>query len=711
MTSSSRLVETVQLNFEDFSESFLTCGTCLTLFDSGEHQPKLLPCSHTLCRACLQRIVPNPASSSASSSAAAAAAAASTLGTFRCPICREGIAVPIGGAAAFPPSFVVNQLLDLMVSQRKDLVPKCSIHTGRELLFCETCDSVFCAACQSPEQGGHQNKPDHTVLSFSVAVKRTAEILLYKAHLATSQLSSAYETVSRECDRLDSAAESCILDVDESFQQLHELVERRHSAVRSLVRKLQDEKRRCLREQLGLIAQEKAKVERECEGLQYQMDVMAITKKISDLNGRLGNMVALSEPRENHYIAYKCKGSAEFNAIDSAISSFGSVLVSATYPGLCRLELLEPTATVNLTCRARLQAVDYHGRIRTGGGDPVTARLETPLGELLETAVEDAEDGTYLVRFVPLCAGRHRLTVRVFDRPVRGCPVELDVAGRHRPVAKVTAGSSGACQIERLQAPYAVASSLAGTEVFVSDTGNCRIAVLDSNLQWLGEIGKDTAASGRAATGLAVDAAGRLWVANWKERQVFELDPSQDRIVSTISGDFLAEPGLVAVGSRGEIVVGDAGSGQVHIVDPGSGCRVASIGNSSSSSRRLKSLTALTADWSNCADGGCSLVYGLASGEVTVCGGGDWAKIGDLRCQSSNGAVAGLAVDEFGRLLVARQPGVVQVYTRPLGEFICDILPEEQERLRRPGGVCCLPDGWLVVADTAGNTVKKFRYT
>ncbi|VDK35138.1 unnamed protein product [Taenia asiatica] len=128
---SSRLVETMMINVEDFSESFLTCGTCLSGYDSAAHSAKLLPCSHTVCRTCLERIL-------------------ETQETMRCPICRETILVPrgSGGVATFPPAFIVNQLLDLMASQRRDRVPKCRRHPNQELLFCETCDVIFCPDCR-----------------------------------------------------------------------------------------------------------------------------------------------------------------------------------------------------------------------------------------------------------------------------------------------------------------------------------------------------------------------------------------------------------------------------------------------------------------------------------------------------------------------------------------------------------------------------------
>lgn len=140
--TSSTLVETVSINYEDFTEGFLTCGTCLYTYDAGEHTPKLLPCSHTICRICLERI-------------AVAAGLRDQTGSFRCPICRESVTVPRGGVIAFPPSFLVNQLLDLMARQRREVIPKCSSHVTQELLFCETCDCVFCSVCTGGSHGSN----------------------------------------------------------------------------------------------------------------------------------------------------------------------------------------------------------------------------------------------------------------------------------------------------------------------------------------------------------------------------------------------------------------------------------------------------------------------------------------------------------------------------------------------------------------------------
>ena len=171
------------------------------MYDGGEHTPKLMPCSHTVCLHCLGRIV---------------ATFARDTGQFRCPICRELITIPQGGVSALPPSFLVNQLLDLMARQRRDIIPKCSTHHNQELLFCESCDAVFCSICTggthkppTPSGGGsdsitttttvldpatkspshNANTADHTVIPFSVAIKRMSEILIYKANECTAKAS------------------------------------------------------------------------------------------------------------------------------------------------------------------------------------------------------------------------------------------------------------------------------------------------------------------------------------------------------------------------------------------------------------------------------------------------------------------------------------------------------------------------------------------
>lgn len=63
---------------------------------------------------------------------------------------------------------------------------------------------------------------------------------------------------------------------------------------------------------------------------------------------------------------------------------------------------------VNLEVTATVRTVDYHGKPRTSGGDPITARLnrkEATESTPVPVEVEDLDDGSYTVKFRPQTVG------------------------------------------------------------------------------------------------------------------------------------------------------------------------------------------------------------------------------------------------------------------------------------------------------------------
>ena len=58
----------------------------------------------------------------------------------------------------------------------------------QELLFCETCDTVFCTLCTGGSHSTSGSSCEHTIIPFSIAIKRMSEILLYKANECISKV-------------------------------------------------------------------------------------------------------------------------------------------------------------------------------------------------------------------------------------------------------------------------------------------------------------------------------------------------------------------------------------------------------------------------------------------------------------------------------------------------------------------------------------------
>ncbi|CAG2232226.1 TRIM2_3 [Mytilus edulis] len=541
---SSTLVETVSINYEDFNDSFLTCGTCLCVYDNIEHSPKLLPCSHTVCRSCLDRIVESQIHDT---------------GYFRCPICREHIGIPRSGVATFPPSFLVNQLLDLMSRQRRDVIPKCSTHNNQELLFCETCDSVFCTLCAGGEHNG-RGASEHTVIPFSIAIKRMSEILLYKAHLCIKNLNHAYDTVSSEMQNLESSVEKTVEGINRSFQDLIALVDKRRHECLQWVRKIREEKRKNLREQLDIIQAEKEKVQSECDGLQYQVEVRNITKKIGDLNEKLDATSNLSEPRENSFLKYEYRHNSALKDMTKLLNEFGRIKTSTTFPALCSGKIGE--AVTHLKSSVTLLTVDYHGNPRTSGADPVGAEVRSDKGEIIESKIRDKENGTYEIQYVPTKPGKVKMFISIFNRPVKGSPFVIDVSEHNNPVMKF--GSLGNGE-EHLRQPVRVVTNNDNNIVYALDTGNCRIKCLDNTGQFKSHIGP-LGLESSGGTGLALTPEKNLAVINWRTKYVTVMNPDGDLLSKFTHQDFL-EPIDIAVNSRGEIIVADNGANRVFMFD------------------------------------------------------------------------------------------------------------------------------------------------
>lgn len=181
-------------------------------------------------------------------------------------------------------------------------------------------------------------------------------------------------------------------------------------------------------------------MERECQGLQYQVEVRNITQRISSLGEKLDAAVTLSEPRENAFLCWEPHSSTQttpsdkstdpgelLRAIELAVAQLGKVRTSTTFPSLCTLQL-EDIPIAGISAEARLSTLDYHGQPRTTGGDPllITLRQEDK-EELLPSEVVDRENGSYTIRFRTRKPGRYLLQATIFNRPIRDSPLIFEV--------------------------------------------------------------------------------------------------------------------------------------------------------------------------------------------------------------------------------------------------------------------------------------------
>lgn len=703
MTTTSTLVETVSIDYEDFTEGFLTCGTCLNTYDAGQHAPKLLTCSHTLCKMCLESICSQPG--------------VPEIGSFRCPICRELIHLPREGVINFPPSFLVNQLLDLVNRQRREVIPKCSSHVTQELLFCETCDIVFCLLCNN---GSHSTiNCKHTVIPFAVAIKRMSEILMYKAHQCIAKYNEAHENVTTEIHKLDQNAEQAFEDINRTFQEIINLVERRRQDVLSIAKKMKQDKVNILENQLRLIEGEKAKIEAECDDYSHQVDLRNITKKIEELNEKIDSINGLLEPRENCFIRYEHLHNSAVNSIQTAVNSFGTVRSSKTFPPLCEANIGKCVA--KLRTSANIITYDYAGSRQRFGGDPVTAELRCLTDESnVPVKIVDKNDGTYEAQFIAPKGGKYCLLVSIFGRPIKTYPLEFEATLQINPICIY--GSRGNEQHAFLQ-PVAIAISETNDQIYVLDTGNCRVKILSQNdcnnspFTCVSHIdGLD-----RSVTGMAlVPESGTILVSNWSTRTISELTDT-GKVLRYFSHRDLREPTHLCVNSQREIIVADNGAQAVFIFHPCGKVNRRLVNSANGTSK--------AGGMSNVGSGiGNSKGFGVI-GAITM-GPDDEIIVAESRIKiySKDGSTllreiasdswgkgdtyGGLCYDKKGHLLATKSERgkvYVQVYDYYSGHLKLTI-DSMDAKLKRASGLATTNDYHVIVVDLGNDCIKKYRY-
>ncbi|KAJ6221256.1 hypothetical protein RDWZM_007068 [Blomia tropicalis] len=709
--TTSTLVETVSINYEDFTEGFLTCGTCLYTYDGDEHTPKLLPCSHTICRICLERI-------------SAAAATRDPSGNFRCPICRESIQLPRGGVMGLPPSFLVNQLLDLMTSQRREVVPKCSSHVSQELLYCESCDLVFCSQCTSGKHGNlimdNGITCEHTVIPFSIAIKRMSEILLYKGQQCISKLNESAQNVLNEMQKLDQNSELAFEDINRTFQEIINIVDKRRQELLNHAKKIREDKRSVLREQLSSIEMEKTKLESDCSGFKYQVEVRNISKKINDLKEKLDSINMMSDPKENCFLRFEHLHNSAIDNIQECVDNFGSIRTSNTFPSLCIATIGRCSA--HLRSLASVVTYDYNGQRQKFGGDPLIVLLQHEETEqLIPCKIIDNRDGTYDIQFVPTRSGTYSLKVTIFGRQIKNYPLEFEVTDHINPLCIY--GCKGADQHQFLQ-PTSLAIDDDDGYVFVLDTGNGRIKKLlqnqcnNSPFRFIDHIERN-GLENRSATGIAhCKQSHTLLVTNWRHRDVKQFT-CDGKFVQRFVHNELHEPTCIAVSPiTGNFMVADNSTNSV-LVFTAEGKLSFKITN------RKQSITS-TGTLSRSMSNNNSVISGIcfhpSNGDMIVAdtrimiysadGRFNRELFSDTNRKGGGGYFSGVTIDNNGKLLatkVDKSRCVIQVIDYDTGQLKFSI-DSNDAKLKRPSCLATTNDDHVIIVDLGNDCIKKYRY-
>ena len=442
----------------DQLEREITCGVCHDHYQKA----KLLPCNHYYCSTCI--------------------AALSRGGPFHCPECRKETSLPPGGVAGLQPAFFVERLKDLhdkmaraegkakavceqcaataeslafccqcaeficedcvaihrkikvfaghVVSSLEELkkggvknIPlknapprKCDEHDKKLKLFCFDCECLICRDCTIIDHVGHKFE---FVSKCAPESRRTLREALAPLQKVQADLAEAEKRLVSEEAKVGRQEEEVCRSIQQSFEQLKAVLERREAELVGKVGWLAQEKKNALAAQKTVlhVAQKEVQVlgefvERNVESTSDQ-DLMSIhtqlQKKVEDEEKRHRQL--LLEPTTAADIAC-CLPSP-----DIIPQNLGSVFDWKTPRAyFSAAESIELGSPVQVTLFAPTASL---GDISAGlkcVADP-SPSLE---GEVVENGVS-----TFSISVTPRVRGRHDLTVKVRGEEIEGSPFRV----------------------------------------------------------------------------------------------------------------------------------------------------------------------------------------------------------------------------------------------------------------------------------------------
>ena len=443
-------------------EKEITCAVCHGFYQ----QAKLLPCNHYYCSTCIEKMAARPGG-----------------GPFYCPECRNETSLPAGGVAGLQPAFFVERIKDLHGKMARAegkveaLCEQCAVE--KSVAFCRQCAEFICGDCvaihkkirvlaghvvaslEDLKKGGVKNIPlkeappsacgDHgepmILFCFDCErlICRDCIVIEHKEHkfefvkkcapegrrrlresLAPLQevradMAGAEKRVVSEEAKVERQREEVCGAIQQSFEQLKAVLERRKSELVGKVCSLAQEKKNALAAQKTVLQVAQKEIQLLTELVERNVE----STSDQDLMGIRRQLQSKMEEEEKHHRQLSLEPTATADIAchlpspDDIPRDLGSVVVQPTPALVEKVESCELGSPVQVKlCAPRVSLGDISAGLKCVV-DPSSSSLE---GEVVENGV-----GVFRISVTPGVRGRHNLTVKVRGGEIEGSPFRVFV--------------------------------------------------------------------------------------------------------------------------------------------------------------------------------------------------------------------------------------------------------------------------------------------
>ncbi|XP_060929068.1 tripartite motif-containing protein 59 [Limanda limanda] len=201
----------------DNLEEDLTCSVCYSLFSD----PRVLACSHTFCKACLDNLLRSSTNYSIWRP---------LRQPLKCPNCRSVMELPVNGVDALPTNVSLRAIIEKYQSDCEPRPPSCPEHVRQPLnMYCIQDRQLICGLCLTV--GRHQGHPIDDLHAAFIREKQTPSLLLTSlSGQRWAQMCELAEQLEQEKARCEALVRQDRQDVNQFFQTLKTVLAKKRQA-------------------------------------------------------------------------------------------------------------------------------------------------------------------------------------------------------------------------------------------------------------------------------------------------------------------------------------------------------------------------------------------------------------------------------------------------------------------------------------------------
>ena len=608
----------IQMLLDNLNED-LSCKICYEIYK----EPKQLPCLHSFCVACLNRLAETRA----------------VNGKIQCPLCQREVDVPESGTFEnFPSSFYINSLLDVLAikecgasqvtcgncdkkSEQSSYCFDCSQFwcgeclNGHNILrvnkehrvaaltdfqpqdfedvlkrpamckkkhhekvleyYCHTCEEAACQVCVNVEHGGHEIKPLKAVTGDEKAK------ILAEVERAKTQIEQLTEDIA--------IAEADWLQAQENVEAVKRDV---NSFAEEMIRVIREEQRRLIIEADNIKKVEQNRLTANKEKIRNQVKKIESAMKQAENLLRRGASAEIVHSRKQievnlqelvaekpeiqvkgyKKVLFKENPLPNKNLADDGIGRVGTTdtdRVQSTAEGDGLAE-----ATAGLEAQFVVTTKNSKGDVCYSPLDRVAVEITRREGRepVKNVQIEDKKNGSYQVRYLAGDPGERDVRVTVNGEDVRGGPFP-PIRVKPMELKTLTSFGSKGTGPGQFNGPWGIAVNTNG-EIAVSDDSNHRVQVFSTEGRFLFSFGRKGSGVGQfnRPCGVTYDRDDNLLVVDCINNRIQQFSRTGQFIRTFEAQRELGGKLNILLGIStspdGNIIVADRGNNRVVVFKP-----------------------------------------------------------------------------------------------------------------------------------------------